>query len=300
MSERTNPYNAPLTATTQGTGDRKLFWACFMAMITTAFGFIIRALIMNDLAIQFGLSETQKGEIFGVGLWPFAISIVIFSLIIDRVGYGRAMVFAFFCHVVSAIVTICAPMVLAGQGASLEAIKHGQSAGYWMLYIGNFIVALGNGTVEAAVNPAVATMFSKQKAKWLNILHAGWAGGLVLGGILTISMAKTGVIGQMFPHEISWQWKVALIFLPTIAYGLMMLGRRFPVNERVAAGVSYRAMLQEVGVLGALIVVALIVAELGKDFGVNLWIEVVVAAVLVLGFGAMCERLAGRCSSSCC
>ena len=85
--------------------DQKLFWACFIALITTAFGFIVRAMLMNDWAAEFGLSETQKGEIFGVGLWPFAISIILFSLIIDRIGYGKAMIFAFVCHIASAIVS---------------------------------------------------------------------------------------------------------------------------------------------------------------------------------------------------
>ena len=82
-----------------------------------------------------------------------------------------------------------------------------------------------------------------------------------------------------------------MIFLPTIAYGLMMLGRRFPVNERVAAGVSYRAMLQEVGIFGALIVVSLIVAELGKDFGAPMWLEVAITAIVVLGFGSYVRTL---------
>ena len=85
----------------ENTGDKRLFWGCFMALIATAFGFIVRAMIMDTWADQFGLSETQKGEIFGVGLWPFAISIVLFSLVIDKIGYGRAMVFAFVCHVAS-------------------------------------------------------------------------------------------------------------------------------------------------------------------------------------------------------
>ena len=38
----------------------------------------------------------------------------------------------------------------------------------------------------SVINPVVATMFKKDKTKWLNILHAGWPGGLVLGGILAI------------------------------------------------------------------------------------------------------------------
>ena len=86
-----------------------------------------------------------------------------------------------------------------------------------MLYIGTFIVALGNGTVEAVVNPVVATMFPREKTKWLNILHAAWPGGLVLGGIIALLMGA----------DTTWEYKIALILLPTIAYGIMMLPGSF-------------------------------------------------------------------------
>ncbi|NUN95397.1 MAG: MFS transporter, partial [Candidatus Omnitrophica bacterium] len=138
-----------------GLNETILFWGCFLALIATAFGFVIRSQIIGDWEVQFNLSETEKGHILGVGLWPFAVSIVLFSLIIDKVGYGKAMVFAFICHIVSAIMTITAK-------------------NYDMLYWGTFIVALGNGTVEAVINPVVATMFPREKTKWLSILHAGW------------------------------------------------------------------------------------------------------------------------------
>ena len=75
-----------------------------MALVATSFAFIIRVMVMGDWQVAFGLSETQKGEIFGAGLWPFGISIVLFSLIIDKIGYGRAMAFAWLCHAVSVIV----------------------------------------------------------------------------------------------------------------------------------------------------------------------------------------------------
>jgi MFS family permease len=78
--------------------DYILFWGCFAALIATAFGFIVRAQIIGDWETQFNLTETQKGEILGVGLWPFAISIVLFSLVVDKIGYGKAMVITFFCH----------------------------------------------------------------------------------------------------------------------------------------------------------------------------------------------------------
>lgn len=255
--ERSDALNA---AAQDGGQDKLLFWACFIALIATAFGFIVRALIMDEWADQFGLTETQKGEIFGVGLWPFAISIVLFSLIIDKIGYGKAMVFAFVAHVASAIITICTPMV-AGSGGETNS-----ETAYWMLYFGNFVVALGNGTVEAVINPVVATMFAREKTKWLNILHAGWPGGLVLGGLLAIAMGATGFIGQAVGHAIAWEWKVGLIFIPVALYAVMMLRCKFPVSERVAAGVPYRVMLQEVGFLGCAIVSAMIVFEVARVF----------------------------------
>ena len=74
--------------------DMKLFYACFVALITTSFGFILRAIMLPEWGKEFNLTQTQLGEIAGVGLWPFAISIVLFSLIIDKIGYKTAMVFA--------------------------------------------------------------------------------------------------------------------------------------------------------------------------------------------------------------
>ena len=261
--------------------DMKLFAACFTSLIATSFGFIVRVFLMDTWATEFGLSATQKGEIFGVGLWPFAISIVLFSLIIDKIGYRTAMFFAFICHAAYMAIVIAAPTLVA-QGMS----------GYWVLYLGSFIGALGNGTVEAVINPVVATMFKEQKTKWLNILHAGWPGGLVLGGILALLLGDSTV---STPEWLSsdWRLKVGLVGLPVFAYGGLMLVCKFPVNERVAAGVSFRDMLKEVGMLGAFLVSVLIVFELAnvaEKFGLKLgdegmYVKVGVAAAIAIGFG---------------
>jgi hypothetical protein len=150
-----------------------------------------------------------------------------------------------------------------------------------MLYWGTFLVALSNGTVEAFINPVVATMFSKEKTKWLNILHAGWPGGMLVGGVIIIAMGAT----------VGWQWKIGLIFLPTLLYGILTLGCRFPVNERVAAGVSYRDMLREAGVVCAAIVIALMVRELGRVFDMPLWSQAVLFGAIVVGYGAYVQSM---------
>ncbi len=245
--------------------DMKLFWGCFIALIATSFGFIARVLTAGDWSAEFGLSETQTGEILGVGLWPFAVSIVLFSLIIDRVGYKVAMYFGLLCHTLSTVLILTAK-------------------GYWGMYLGTLVLALGSGTVEAYINPLVSTMFSKDKTKWLNILHAGWPGGLVLGGIIAIAMGA----------DIAWRIKIGLILIPTVIYAFMLWNKQFPIQERVSAGVSYKDMLKEVGILGALIISTLVVIEVGRVFNWGSTLNYILIALMTGTFGYYVNWALGR------
>src|SRR5688500_3167704 len=83
--------------------DKILFWGCFIALVTTAFGFIARMFLINVWAAEFGLDPAQAGRLAGIGIWPFAVSIIGFSLIIDKIGYKVAMVMAFLGHILWAI-----------------------------------------------------------------------------------------------------------------------------------------------------------------------------------------------------
>jgi MFS family permease len=225
--------------------DRKrLFTGCVVSLVATAFGFAVRAAILGDWRAEFNLSQEQIGYLLGAGLFPFAISIILFSLIVDRIGNGISMAIAFTLHVASAIITLAAPFALAGPGASPEEVVAGQKLGFALLYIGTFIFALGNGTVEAVVNPVTATLYDREKTRYLNILHAGWPGGLVLGGVLAIAVSM--VNPNSVPGSL-WQWQMGLVLLPTIAYGLLLFRQHFPVQERVAANVPYIQMLREFG-----------------------------------------------------
>ena len=242
--------------------DMKLFWGCFIALITTAFAFITRAFLVNTHSFwptTFGLDQVQGQELFGAGIWPFAISIIVFSLIIDRVGYRSAMIFSFVCYAAYAVLAFMAYGVVAeAKDLSDELKQAAQGEAYTLLYWGSVILGLGNGTVEAFINPVVATMFKKDKTKWLNILHAGWPGGLVLGGILTLTL------GSQAAED--WRILIYLIAIPAIVYLVMLFKAEFPVNERVSAGTSFKEMLAEFGFFGALLAGYLIFRQLGMEF----------------------------------
>jgi len=223
-----------MSHSTSGKADMKLFWACFIALVATSFVFGVRAATIGVLQDSFNLSEAQKGLINGAGMWPFALSIIFFSLVIDKIGYKTVAVFAIVCHLVSLVLTL-------------------NATGYQDFYWSSLLVAVANGTVESFINPVVATIFPRQKSKWLNILHAGWPAGLALGALFCALLPDT----KLF-FDAVWKFRFALCFIPVVLYALLILPCRFPVNERVAAGVSYRDMLREVGAVGFFIIGSLV------------------------------------------
>src|SRR4051795_11502010 len=94
--------------------NRALFWGCWIALITTAFGFINRMFLLGTWATEFGLDPAQVGRLAGIGIWPFAVSIIFFSLIIDRIGYKTAMVFSFLGYLIWSIMGVSAYYVSKG------------------------------------------------------------------------------------------------------------------------------------------------------------------------------------------
>ena len=237
---------------------------CFAALVATSFCFILRAFSIDAWGVEFGLSETQKGVLAGVGLWPFAISIVLLSLIIDRIGFKATLWFAAACHLVGLVIIL-------------------QAHGYWALYWGTFVLSLGNGAVEAGINPLIAAQFRHDKTTWLNRLHAGWPAGFVLGGLLAM----------MLPGDMGWRAKMALILIPVVTYVVLLFPRSFPRSERVAAGVSYREMLAEAGFVSAFVVAALMVYAIAEWFDLSNVVKWVIIAALTVGYG-LWSRAAGR------
>ncbi|MCI0747324.1 MAG: MFS transporter [Verrucomicrobia subdivision 3 bacterium] len=149
-------------------------------------------------------------------------------------------------------------------GASFVFAHHGKEAAFWLLYVGMWLFALANGTCEAVINPLAATLYPKEKTHYLNILHAGWPAGLILGGLLSYLMVERGerVI-------VRWELQWLLFVAPVLVYGWLMFRQKFPVSEARAAGVPFSTMLREFAspVLLALLLLHAMVGyvELGTD-----------------------------------
>src|SRR2546428_187385 len=221
---------------------KRLLLAGFLAILAAGVGFGIRGGILANWGADFGFTGQQLGAINGAGFTGFCFGIIIGGIVCDKIGYGKLVIAAFVFHILSAFVTLAAS---PGQEATLS---------YNLLYWGTFIFAVANGTLEAVANPLVATLFPHNRTHYLNILHASWPAGLVLGGFA----------GALLGGSWSWKSQLALFLIPTAIYGLMFLGQHMPKSEASVKGLSLGEMMKDVGLLGAAVgwlLVVLVVRE---------------------------------------
>lgn len=240
---------------------KRLLWAGFMAILAAGVGFSIRAGILSDWGTQFGFTQTELGQITGGGLVGFGIVILLGALLADTIGYGKLMIMAFVCHFLSAALTLAATPLFASGG---------KSAAYQCLYWGMFLFAIGNGIAEAVVNPLVATLFPKNKTHYLNILHAGWPAGLIVGGLASYFMAG----------KVKWEIQMSLFLIPVVLYGVMTLGQKFPKSEASVHGVKFGEMLAEFAA-PLLLLLLLIHALVGYvELGTDSWISSITGTIM--------------------
>src|SRR5438105_9822353 len=211
----------------EGYDKRKLFLLSVIALTTSGMAFSIRGATLpamqahffekTDLLHAAGLITAAVGAASLGG----ALSVFVGSPLCDYLGMGRLLLLASFCHIGGTLSILLAPV--------------GPSA-YTILWLGMVGAGLAGGLVEAVINPLIATIYPDDKTHKLNVLHAWWPGGIIIGGLVSLALGYWGF---------GWQARLAVVLLPAVTFGFMVIGTKFPPTERVAAGVSATAMFKE-------------------------------------------------------
>ena len=236
----------------EGVRPARLFLGSCVALIATSVAFATVGAVMFDLKGEFVLNNAQIGWIGGAALWGFAVSQVVFAPFCDTLGMRFLVRMAFVGHLGGALILIFA-------------------AGFETLFVGALVIAMANGLVEAACNPLVAALYPENKTVKLNQFHVWFPGGIVLGGLAAFALDRVGVP--------SWQIKIALIVVPTLAYGVLLLGQRFPATEGVRSGVSMGEMFWATLATPLMWLMLLCMAMTASiELGPNRWVPAVLEA----------------------
>ncbi|MCB0589196.1 MAG: MFS transporter [Phaeodactylibacter sp.] len=241
----------------------RLFIASCMALAVTSMTFAIRARLETVFGPDgIGLTLEQIGIAFGPAFWGFTLAMVIGGPLVDALGMKRIVWGAFITHTIGVVATIFA-------------------TDFWTLFFGTLAIGIGNGFVEAALNPMVATLYKDDKTKMLNRFHVWFPGGIVIGSVM----------GYLVMDVFGWSWHlmVGLLFIPLIIYGLMFWGQVFPRTERVEMGVTTGQMWGALGKPLFLFIAFCMLLTAATELGTNqrissLLADTGVAPLLVLAF----------------
>jgi MFS family permease len=222
----------------------RLFAASCVALLTTSMVFSIRGDILDALANEFRLTKEQIGLCLSPAFWGFTLSIWIGGSLVDFLGMRRLLLVSAGGYLAAVAAIILAPR------PSAAVTPFYTDPGFIILYAAMLTLGLSQGLVEGVINPLAASMYPREKTHKLNVLHAWWPGGLIVGGLASYTLTK--LLGLDAPGvsaaaaTFGWQIKLALIAVPAVVYTVMIWNQPFPQTERVMAGVSNRAMVREV------------------------------------------------------
>ncbi|RAJ10742.1 fucose permease [Chitinophaga skermanii] len=232
---------------------QKLFVASCLALLVTSLSFGIRAGILNTLGQTFQLDMKELGIIAGTAFWGFPLAVVIGGFIVDKIGMKNLLVAAFVLHLAGILLTIFA-------------------TGFWELFISTLFIGMANGTVEAACNPLVVSIFPNNKTTKLNYFHLWFPGGIVIGTLISYYLGTVG--------GVNYKWLMAIMLIPTFIYGYLFLRLKFPVTERVASGISTSQMYRALGNPLFIVIFILMAGTAVTELYTGQWIEILMKNVV--------------------
>jgi len=226
----------------------KLFIASCLALTVTAMTFAIRAGILGQLSQDFSLSDTELGWINAMAFLGFPIATMFGGLLYNFLGAKKLVLIAFVGHILGLVLTMSAE-------------------GFWTLLISSFFIGFANGAVEAGCNPLIADMYHKNKTTMLNRFHVWFPGGIVIGALISKTMTDM---------SFGWQAQIAIMLIPTVIYGYLILSQKFPTSENIetSTGTNIKALFSPLFLFMAFCMTLTATSELGTQQ----WIERILGA----------------------
>lgn len=210
--------------------DRRLLLIGNLSIFLIGLGFAVRTSISGSLqtdiysVLDLANSAGRVGEALGYTFLGFAFTLLFGSALVDWIGAKKMLLFSACSYLLGSGLILVASLMPVAPIVDTFVVA------------GLMLTGLGWGAVEAASNPMVASIDPANKVHRLNVLHAWWPAGIVVGGLVGLLLAKLGI---------AWQVNLILLIIPSLVMIWMVLRTDFPQTERVTSGVSYGEMFAE-------------------------------------------------------
>ena len=216
-----------------GTSNRAtLFTISLLALFTAAMAFSLRVAASGAIKealydpVDIANSGRMIGDALGAAFLGFAGSLLVASPLLDVVGVKRIFLLSALGYIGGALVIAMAPEMSTGAGVVP------------IVWWGMLLSGIGWGCTEAAINPLTAAVYPDDKTHRMNVLHAWWPAGIIVGGLLSL------VLFQKL--DLDWRIAILLPVLPAAAFGLITLSQSFPNTIEPEHDRSYLDMLMVV------------------------------------------------------
>ena len=243
----------------------RLFVVALLALFTGGAAFSVRAGTAVHMRAEYldPLDKLNAGEMLGTALGAafagFAITLLLASAVLAKIGFRNALIAAAGLLIVS--------LLLIAHAASL-----GFST-YAGLYAGMVIQGLGWGLIETVINPLTSAVYAKDRVSRLSILHAWYPAGLVAGALMGLGIDALGI---------AWRWELVVLGLLALAFAGLAAVETFPpvsasTDAPVTPGEMIKATIQNPTIF---LWVGLMMFTASTEFAPGQWVDVALSQIV--------------------
>ncbi|MBT4694642.1 MAG: MFS transporter [Planctomycetaceae bacterium] len=200
---------------------KTLLIASFLTLVAAGMGFATRGAAGPAWAAM-GIDSGNFGMIMGYGFLGFGFVIFFGGIIVEFLGYKNLLLLSVVLHFISALMILAAPRMYAGwvENSPAEATDNLIN----LLKYSVLLFSICAGLYEAVINPLVGQLYPENQTHYLNILHAGWPGGIIIGGVLAACFQNE----TAWITEVNWEYAVSSYSLVLVGLTYIILKQQFP------------------------------------------------------------------------